>query len=86
MIRQEFARKNSLLFLAPTVEEAIYIKSILEKGIEKYIFIIHHGLTAKKICETWNKAVDEKHPVVMVATGSFMAFVEVRPRHSRHRT
>jgi primosomal protein N' len=75
MIRQEFARKNSLLFLAPTVEEAIYIKSILEKGIEKYIFIIHHGLTAKKICETWNKAVDEKHPVVMVATGSFMAFV-----------
>src|ERR1035437_3867008 len=74
MIRQEFAQKKSLLFLAPTVEEAGYLKSIPEKGIEKYIFIIHQGMTAKKICETWNKAVEEKHPIVMIATGAFMIF------------
>jgi primosomal protein N' (replication factor Y) len=74
MIRQEFAQKKSLLFLAPTVEEAGYLKSVLEKGIEKYIFIIHQGMTAKKICETWNKAVEEKHPIVMIATGAFMIF------------
>jgi primosomal protein N' len=74
MIRQEFAQKKSLLFLTPTVEEANYLKSILEKGIEKYIFIIHQGITAKKIRETWNKAVEEKHPIVMIATGGFMTF------------
>jgi primosomal protein N' len=74
MIRQEFAQKKSLLFLAPTIEEASYVKSVLEKGIEKYIFIIHQGITAKKIRETWNKAVEEKHPIVMIATGGFMTF------------
>lgn len=74
MIRQEFARKKSLFFMAPTVEEAIYLNAILEKGIEKYIFLIHQGMTAKKICEQWNKAVREDHPIVMIATGSFMAF------------
>jgi primosomal protein N' len=74
MIRQEFAQKKSLLFLAPTVEESSYVKSVLEKGIEKYIFIIHQGMTAKKIRETWNRAVEEKHPIVMIATGGFMTF------------
>jgi primosomal protein N' len=74
MIRQEFAQKKSLLFLAPTIEEASYVKSVLEKGIEKYIFIIHQGIIAKKIRETWNKAVEEKHPIVMIATPSFMTF------------
>jgi primosomal protein N' (replication factor Y) len=74
MIRQEFAQKKSLLFLAPTIEEATYLQSVLEKGIEKYIFLIHSGMTAKKIRDTWNKATEEKHPIVMIATGSFMAF------------
>ena len=74
LIRQEFARKRSLLFLAPTAEEADHLKKVLQKGIEKYIFLLHSGQTAKKICETWNKAIEEKHPIVVVATGSFMAF------------
>jgi len=77
MIREGFARKKSLLFLASTVEEAGYLQSVLEKGIEKYIFLIHSGLTPKKIRETWNKAALEKHPVVVVATGGFMAFARL---------
>jgi primosomal protein N' (replication factor Y) len=75
MIREGFARKKSLLFLAPTSEEAGYLKSVLEKGIEKYIFILHSGMTARKIRETWNAAAEERHPVVVVATGPFMFFM-----------
>ena len=74
MVRQEFAQKKSILFLTPTVEEAEYLQSILEKGIEKYIFMIHQSMTAKKIRDTWNKAVKENHPVVMIGTGAFLAF------------
>ncbi|MDR3558311.1 MAG: hypothetical protein P4L61_02140, partial [Candidatus Pacebacteria bacterium] len=74
LIRQEFARKKSILFLAPTVEESGNLKKVLEKGIEKYIFILHSGMTPKKIREEWNKAAEEKHPIVMIATGSFMVF------------
>jgi len=74
LIRQEFAQKKSLMFLVPTVEEAEYLKTALEKGIENYLFLIHQGMTAKKIRESWNGAANEKHPIVMIATGSFMAF------------
>jgi primosomal protein N' (replication factor Y) len=75
MIRQEFARKKSVLFLAPTAEEAEYLHSVLQKGVEKYIFLLHSSLSTKKITETWNSAVELNHPVVVVATGSFIAFM-----------
>ena len=39
LIRQEFAKKKSLFFLFPTIEEAEYAFSLLEKGIEGYAFI-----------------------------------------------
>ncbi|MDE2188712.1 MAG: hypothetical protein KGJ35_03230 [Patescibacteria group bacterium] len=74
MIRESFARKKSLIFLTPTAEEAAYLFGMLEKGIENYIHILHGDMTAKNIRETWNKATTEKHAVVMVATGTFMAF------------
>jgi primosomal protein N' len=77
LIRQEFAKKKSLYFLYPTIEEATYAFSLLEKGIEGYAFLIHGSLTPKVIVETWNKIVKEEHPVVIIATGGFFSI----PRH-----
>jgi primosomal protein N' len=71
LIRQEFARKRSLAFYAPTVEDAARLFASLEKGIEGYIFLLHSGLTAKKIVTTWKAAADTNHPIVIVATSSF---------------
>ena len=71
LIRQEFARKRSLVMFAPTVEEAKYLIGSLEKGIEGYIFPLHHGLTPKKISEVWQKISDIDHPVVVIATSQF---------------
>src|SRR3989344_9135640 len=73
LIRQEFARKRSVFFLLPTIEEAEYTFSVLEKGIEGYIFILNGSLSPKKIIETWNKIIKEPHPVVIVATGAFLS-------------
>lgn len=73
LIRQEFARKRSVVFHAPTLEEARRLYASLEKGIEGYIFLFHSGMTGKNIVETWNKASDVEHPVVMVAAGAFVA-------------
>src|ERR1035437_4119396 len=56
---------------APTVEEAKYLISSLEKGIEGYIFALHNGLTSKKINEVWQKISDIDHPVVVIATSQF---------------
>ncbi len=73
LIRQEFAQKRSLFFLYPTIEEATYAFSLLEKGIEDYIFLLHGSLTPKVIVEVWNKIMKEKHPVVVIATGGFLS-------------
>jgi primosomal protein N' len=72
LIRQEFAQKKSVLVLLPTVEDAVRAFGLLEKGIEDYAFLLHNSLPVKKLVETWNATVTQEHPVVIVATGSFL--------------
>ncbi len=71
LIRQEFARKKSISFYVPTIEDARNTSASLEKGIEGYIFVLHGGLTKKKILDTWKNIAECAHPVVVIATGSF---------------
>ncbi len=77
LIRQEFAKKRSVFFLVPTIEDAIWAFELLLKGVEGYAFMLHGSLPSKKIIETWNKVMNEEHPVVIIATGSFLSI----PRH-----
>ena len=72
LIRQEFARKKSISIYVPSIEDARNIFAALERGIEGYIFMMHGGLTTKKTIEVWSKIADTVHPVVVVATGSFL--------------
>ncbi|MEI7463426.1 MAG: hypothetical protein WCK03_03465, partial [Candidatus Taylorbacteria bacterium] len=71
-IRQEFAKKKSMAIFTPTIEEAKNLFEKLEKGIEGYIFILHSALTEKKFIETWQKISDTDHPVIVIATSSFV--------------
>ena len=73
LIRQEFAKKKSVLFIVPTIEEAEYAYSLLEKGIEGYAFILHGSLAPKEIIESWNNIMKEEHSVVIIATGGFFS-------------
>ena len=73
LIRQEFARKSSVLFLVPSAEEAEHAYELIEKGIEGYAHVLHSALSKKKLVGTWNKIVEEEHPVVIVATPSFLS-------------
>jgi primosomal protein N' (replication factor Y) len=73
LIRQEFAKKKSILFINPTIEDAEHSFELLEKGIEGYAFILHGSLEPKRIVETWNKIIQEDHPVVIITTGAFLS-------------
>ncbi len=73
LIRQEFAKGKSLLFILPTIEDAIYCHSILSKGIEDYSYILHGSITPKKVVDTWNKIMTKDHPVIVIATGGFLS-------------
>lgn len=74
LIRQEFAKRRSVFFLVPTIEDAEHSFNLLEKGIEGYAFLLHGSLNAKKIVEIWNNIINEDHPVVIIATGGFLSF------------
>ncbi|MDP3962404.1 MAG: hypothetical protein Q8Q03_00850, partial [bacterium] len=91
LIRQEFARKRSVIFLFPTIEEAEYAFTLLEKGVEEYAFILHGSVPLKKIVETWNNIMKEPHPVVVITTGGFLSLprgdvetIVVERESSRH--
>jgi primosomal protein N' len=71
LIRQEFARKRSIAFYAPSIEDAKQVYASLEKGIEGYIFLLHGSLTPKKLLAAWEAIFSTDHPVVIVSTGSF---------------
>ncbi len=72
LIREEFARGYSVFFCLPTIQDIKKAFEKLPKGIEQYTFVLHGQLTIKEQIELWNKATNEKHPVLIIATGSFL--------------
>lgn len=72
LIREEFAKNKSVFFCLPSIEDIKNAKEILEKGIEKFTFVIHSGLSKKEIEKLWKEIISETHPVLIIATGSFL--------------
>lgn len=77
LIRERFSRKESIFMLMPTVEDIKKARSYLEKGIEPYTYIFHGGLSKAEIAKLWKEALADEHPIIVVATGSFLSL----PRH-----
>jgi primosomal protein N' (replication factor Y) (superfamily II helicase) len=73
LIRERFARKESVFMMMPTVEDIKNACSYFEKGIEPYTYILHAGLSKNEIVKVWKAAVEDTHPVIIVATGSFLS-------------
>lgn len=73
VIREEFAKNKSVFFCFPTIADADEFGAELQKGIEKYAVILTGKMTDKKIKEEWKKAIEEKHPVLIIATKSFLS-------------
>lgn len=73
LIRESFAKKNSVFFCLPTISEIERLMTGLEKGIVEYTFILHGKMTAKKIIDTWQSALAQKHPILIAATPLFLS-------------
>lgn len=72
LIREEFARGYSVFICLPTLEDIENVREALEKGVEKYTFVLNGSLTPKQLVTTVNSIYAEKHPIVVIATGSFL--------------
>ncbi len=73
IIREEFAKGNSVFFCLPTIQDIKKASETLQKGIEPYTFVLHSGITKKETKEIVKKILSEKHPILIVATGSFLS-------------
>ncbi|MDE1875096.1 MAG: hypothetical protein KGH68_03460, partial [Patescibacteria group bacterium] len=47
--------------------------SYFEKGIERYTYTFHSGLSKAEIAKRWKAALEDEHPIVIVATGAFLS-------------
>ena len=72
LIREEFAKGYSVYFCLPTIQDIKKAYEKLSKGIEQYTFVFHGSLGKKEQIELWNKAANEEHPSLIIATGSFL--------------
>ncbi len=77
LIREEFAKNRSLFFCLPNTEDILNAKTILEKGIERYTYILHSNLSPKELLNCWKEIVQSDHPVLIIGTGQFLSI----PRH-----
>lgn len=71
IVREEFARKRSVLIIAPTVISAEELHTNLQKGIEEYVLVLHGSLSKKKQIDIWKKALQTDHPVLIISTPLF---------------
>ncbi len=91
IIRASFGKGQSVLLLVPTRRDAEVLLRILATGIGEYAVLLHGALSKKEILHSWNRAVAEPHPILLIMTGLFLSIPRkdigtliVEKEHSSH--
>ncbi len=77
LIREVFAKKQSIFICLPTRYDIDLFTEALTKGIEKYVFVLHGDISKKKCIALYNSLMTEPHPILIIGTGMFLSI----PRH-----
>jgi len=73
LIREAFAKKESVFLCVPTRFDIENLKEILSKGIEQYVFTFHSDMSKKSLITKYNECVEGTHPVLIIGTGMFLS-------------
>jgi primosomal protein N' len=74
LIREEFAKKRSVLLVCPTIEDSVYAYQELSKGIQDYSYLFTSHVKKSELTKSWNNALKNEKPILVIATGHF-AFI-----------
>lgn len=77
LIRESFAKKQSLYICLPTVRDAEHFYEELKKGVEEHIYCFHSEVPPKATLTRYAKALANEHPIVIIGTASYLCI----PRH-----
>lgn len=73
LIREAFAKKESIFLCVPTRYDIEQFSNELTKGIEKYVYTFHGEMAKKLLIDNYNKCINEQHPILMIGTGMFLS-------------
>jgi len=73
LIRESFAKKESVFICVPTHYDIEQFKNELIKGINQYVFCFHGNLNKKIIINNYNSCINEEHPILIIGTGMFLS-------------
>jgi len=71
LIREEFAKKRSVLLVCPTIEDSEYAFKELSKGISEQSYLFSSHVKKSQIGKDWGEALKNPKPVLVVATGHY---------------
>lgn len=72
LVRESFAKGESVRFVAPTIQDVDVLFETLAKGIQDYCVIFHSKQTPKQLVTAWNKVMESNHPVCLIHTPQFL--------------
>lgn len=73
VVRESFARGESVFIVIPSALDAELLKDSLLRGIKEYIFVFHGKEKKSVFRDSWQKAIQEPHPVVVLGTSQILS-------------
>lgn len=73
LIREAFAKKQSIYLCLPTNADINRVAPSLKKGIENYVLVGHGAQSKKEQIDFWKKALTTEHPILIIGTPLFLA-------------
>ncbi len=73
LVREAFAKKQSVFICVPTRFDIEQLKIEFTKGISQYVFSFHGDLSKKTLINTYNSCLNEAHPILIIGTGKFLS-------------
>lgn len=73
LIRESFAKKQSVFICVPTGYDIEEMKVALTKGIEQYVFSFYGDMGKKALLKQYNECMEATHPILIIGTGMFLS-------------
>ncbi|MBI2610303.1 primosomal protein N' [Candidatus Giovannonibacteria bacterium] len=74
LIREHFARSQSLMIISPRIQIVNRFEEELGRGISDYVFTFTGALSSKKYFDFFQKALELQHPVLIIGTPQILCF------------
>ena len=73
IVRESFARNESVFICVPTIKKGLKIFESISRGLGDYVYFLNGSMSKKELLSNWKKATENKHSIVIIGTGQFLS-------------